>query len=60
MKIKCTRPVMGNDGISEIVFYFDTETLEIEFDKKDIPLLVAIYKQGAIDIPELSDFEIVN
>ena len=60
MKIKCTRPVLTPDGVSEIKFYFDTETLELSFDEKDLLLLVDIYRNRALDISELTDYEKID
>ena len=57
MKILCIRPVITPDGMTEIEFYFDTETLELEFKKEDLPLLISLYKNEAIDIPETAIYK---
>ncbi len=57
MKIKCKRPILSSKGIAEITFYFDTETLELDFDERDYPLLIEIFNKQAVDCPELTDYE---
>jgi hypothetical protein len=56
MKIKCIRSVISKNGITEITYFFDTETLEFEFDEKDTQLLIDLYQKKAQDIPEFTDF----
>jgi hypothetical protein len=56
MKIKCTRSVLTENGVTEIDFYFDTETLDFEFNDKDIELLIDVYNEKAFDIPDLTEY----
>lgn len=58
MRIKCIRPVLLEDGAGQLIFYFDTETKELHFDDKDLSLLLKVYHNTAIDLAELTDFEI--
>lgn len=60
MLIRCERPVITDDGVHQLVFYFNTETLEFEFDEKDHGLLIKLYNQQAIDVPEQSDYTLDN
>jgi len=57
MIIKCQRPIITKDGIQDITFIFNIETLEFKFDDKDLLLLIDLYyKNQTIDIPEFSIF----
>lgn len=61
MKIKCTRPVLTRDGILDIEFIFDTETLELTFDETATSLLVDIYHTNdAVDMPEFTQYQILD
>ena len=61
MKIRCKRPVITADGITEIEYIFDTETLELTFNPKDVGLLSDLYQEKETqDIPELTTYEITD
>jgi hypothetical protein len=61
MKIKCKRPIITADGVTEIEYIFDTETLKLIFDSKDNDLLLALYMEKETQgIPELTTFEIME
>jgi hypothetical protein len=59
MRIKCTRPILTNDGVSEIIYYFDSETLELEFNEKDLPLLIQVIDGKAFDVPGMTEYVMV-
>jgi len=56
MRIKCVRSVITSDGMQEIVFEFDTDTLELHFDPKDKNLLISLFNGDAVDIPETGNY----
>lgn len=61
MKIRCKRPVITAEGITDIEYTFDTETLEFVFDPKDFDLLIDLYrKDGTQDIPEMTKFDLLE
>lgn len=61
MKIKCTRPVLTRDGILDIQFILDTETLELIFDEDATSLLIEIYHTNeAVDMPEFTQYQIID
>ena len=57
MRIKCTRAIITKEGIVDLIYYFDTETLRLEFDEKDWPLLVKIYNKEACDVHGMTEYE---
>jgi len=59
MKVKCIRPILTEDGVTEIIYYFNPETLKLEFDEKDFSLLLQVLKKQAHDIPDLTEYEAV-
>jgi len=48
---------MSKEGMRELVFFFDTETLEFVFDEADTELLSEIYMGSAQDIPEMAEYK---
>ena len=61
MKIKCKRPIITPNGITDIEYIFDTETLDFIFDPKDADLLLGLYQEtDTQDIPEMTDYEILD
>jgi hypothetical protein len=58
MQLHFSRDVMTKDGMTTIEFQFDTETLQLSFDPKYIPLMKEIYHKLAQDIPETETVEI--
>ena len=59
MRIKCIRPILTDDGVAEIIYYFDSETLELTFDEKDLPLLMKVIDQEAYDVPGMTEYALV-
>lgn len=58
MRIKCTRAIITKEGVADLIYYFDTETLNLEFDERDWPLLVLLYKKEACDVQGMTKYEI--
>ena len=57
MKIKCTRAIITKEGVVDLVYYFDSDTLELVFDEKDYPLLMKIYNKEACDVHGMTEYE---
>lgn len=60
MKIRCKRPIITEEGITELEFVFDTDTHEMTFSDKDVDLLLVIYKKKCLEFPELTTYEIMD
>jgi hypothetical protein len=56
MKLKCIRPILTEDGVAEIIYFFDTETLELEFKEEDRQLLLKIASGEAFDVPDMTKY----
>jgi len=49
---------MSASGMRDLTFFFDTETLDFDFDEADMDLLIDIYMGSAQDIPEMEKITI--
>tara|TARA_B100001109_G_C18785918_1_gene437693 strand:+ start:616 stop:801 length:186 start_codon:yes stop_codon:yes gene_type:complete len=58
MQLHFSRDVLTEDGMATIEFLFDTETLQLTFDPKYLPIMKKIYQGSALDIPETEQVQV--